>query len=418
MAKQPVFSPRTVAILITCGILAFAGAAYFAISDDQPGTSGANVFSTSAVGHRAFLEFLQRRGIPTVVSRNNSAAKAGGKALLILAEPNLQPGSYGLADRTLLILPKWAADADPAHPGWVRDVAFQPRKWVEHVIRQFDPNAVVIREPVKIGWNEASAASVRRFNGGRVDNDTLTNRIRGRAVPEIEGLQLIRSSVIEPIVSAWEGILVGAVTVQGRTLFVVSDPDLLSNAGIGRGDHAALMLDMIELMRPKDGTVVIDEVIHGFFQTPSLWRTLFRLPFLAATVTAIAALGILVWAASSRFGAALPAPRRGTATESDLIENAIDLLQQAGHEQEVARAYPGIVLRELAQQLHAPRHMNAAEQIRWIDRIGAARRMEPSFEALYREASAAPLSGGPRLLRAMQRLHHWKQEMIHGPRRH
>ena len=59
MAMEPVFSPRTVAVLIICGSLAFAGAAYFAIANDQPGTSGTNVYSTSAVGHRAFLELLQ-----------------------------------------------------------------------------------------------------------------------------------------------------------------------------------------------------------------------------------------------------------------------------------------------------------------------------------------------------------------------
>lgn len=421
MAKEPVFSPRTVAILIACGILAFAGAAYFSVFDEQPGTSGTNVYSTSAIGHRAFLELLQRRGIPTVVSRNNSAEKAGRKALLILAEPGLQPGSYGLAERTLLVLPKWGADADPAHPGWVRDLAFQHIKAVEHVIRQFDPRVVVIREPVTIGWNETSAASVRRFNGGRVGDESLTNRIRSRAMPEIDGLQLIRSSVIEPIVSAREGILIGAVKAQGRTLFVVSDPDLLSNAGIGRGDHAALMLDMIDLMRPNDGAVIIDEVIHGFFQTPSLWRTLFQLPFLAATVTAFAALGILAWAASSRFGAALPAPQPASATESDLIENAIDLLQQAGHEQEVARAYPGIVLRELAHQFHAPRNLTAAERIRWVDRLGATRGIAPSFDELDREAAAAALentSGGTRLLHALQRLHQWKRELLHGPGRY
>jgi hypothetical protein len=421
MAMEPVFSPRTVAVLIICGSLAFAGAAYFAIANDQPGTSGTNVYSTSAVGHRAFLELLQRRGIPTIVSRNNSAEKAGRKALLVLAEPGLQPGSYALGERTLLILPKWAADADPAHPGWVRDLAFQPLETVERVIRQLDRNALVIREPVDIGWNETSADAVRRYNAGRTADETLTDRIRGRAVPEIEGLQLIRSTAIEPIVSAWAGILVGAITVGGKTLFVISDPDLLSNAGIGRGDNAALVLDLVELMRPGDGTVIVDEVVHGFFRSPSLWRTLFSLPFLAATAIALAALGVLVWAASSRFGAALPAPQPGAAAESDLIENAIDLLQQAGHEQAVARAYPRIVIRELAQQFHAPRNLTPVQQIGWIDRLGAARRIEPSFETLYRDAETAASAfppGGPRLLQAIQRLHDWKQEMIHGSGRH
>ena len=380
-----------------------------------------NVFSTSAIGHQAFLELLQRRGIPTIVSRSNSAEKAGRSALLVLAEPGLHPGSYALADRTLLVLPKWTADADPGHPGWVRDLEFRPVTEVERVIQQYVAGAAVIREPVDIGWNETSTASVRRFNAGLIESESLANRIRARAVPDIEGLQLIRSPAIEPIVSAWEGVLVGAATVRGKTLFVISDPDLLSNAGIGRGDHAALLLDLIELMRPADGTVIVDEVVHGFFRSPSLWRTLFERPFLAVTAIAMTALVILIWAASRRFGAALPAPHPHAATESDLIENAIDLLHQAGHEQEIALVYPAIVRRELLQHFHAPRNMTTAERIRWIDQIGAARRIDPPYETLNRELAAAVTantSGGSRLLRAIQRLHHWKQEMIHGSGRY
>ena len=56
-----------------------------------------------------------------------------------------------------------------------------------------------------------------------------------------------------------------------------------------------------------------------------------------------------------------------------------------------------------------------------IDRLGAARRIEPSFETLYRDAETAASAfppGGPRLLQAIQRLHDWKQEMIHGSGRH
>ena len=89
MVQDAVFSPKVVIWLITVGLLSFAGAIYFVIYGDEgiARTSGANSFSYSAIGHRAFVETLRRMDVPVLVSRDDSAAKAGRSALLVVAEP-------------------------------------------------------------------------------------------------------------------------------------------------------------------------------------------------------------------------------------------------------------------------------------------------------------------------------------------
>ena len=136
MAQQAVFSPKTVAWLITVGLLAFAGAAYFMIYGDK-GTSmraGTNAFSYSALGHRAFVETLRRLEFPVFVSRNNSAAKAGRSALLVIAKPRIRIltdeaiSELLAAGTVLLVLPKWKGRPDTTNPRWVESAQnFSPR---------------------------------------------------------------------------------------------------------------------------------------------------------------------------------------------------------------------------------------------------------------------------------------------------
>jgi hypothetical protein len=419
MVQEMPFSRSAIAALITFGVMCFAGASYFAIVEEEPYRTGSNVFSTSAVGHRAMLELLQRQGVPVVVSQHNSAMKAGDDSLLVMAEPR-DFKAPELARNTLVILPKRTSVADPDHRGWVRRADLADRDVVEHIARQFVPGAEVVRAANGRNWHQPSPEMIQRWNSGALTDQTLTDRLRSRAVPQVNDIQLIWSPRLDPILSARDGILVGAATIGGKTLFVVSDPDLLANAGIGRADHAALVLDLIDMMRPADGSVVIDEVIHGYRRTPNLWRTMFERPFIAVTALAFVALGILIWAASGRFGAAIATPSARSATESDLIENTVGLLHRSGHEREIAGAYPDIVLRQLSRQLHAPRNMNEQDRAAWIDRVGAARQTGASYRALagdIRTILAVSTGGDTQLLRSAQRLFDWQREMIDGPQR-
>ena len=90
MSERAVFAPRTVFWLVTVGTISFVGALVLSLLVGDGGSvrsADANTFSYSAIGHRAFVEILERVEMPVLVSRYDSAGKAGASSLLVIAEP-------------------------------------------------------------------------------------------------------------------------------------------------------------------------------------------------------------------------------------------------------------------------------------------------------------------------------------------
>ena len=405
MEEPRVFAPRTVGWLIAVGVLAFAGAAYFAVTGGDPTrSSGANAFSYSAIGHRALVETLRGLDIPVVVNRSVNRV-AGSTSLLIIAAPPPSAVREGripglrAAGAVLWILPKWSGRQAEANPRWVEFVRPMAIAAVERTLRHVVRDGTVIRP-------SGSLAST----GGSFD-----------LVPTLEAPQLMRSGRLAPIVATEDGLLVGEFKRGRRRVWILSDPDILSNHGLGRGDNAVLVLKLIEALRPEGGAVIVDETAHGFARQPSLWRSAFAFPFVIATVQALAAIAVLAWAATGRFGAPIAATPPLAPGKAGLIDNTAALLRSGGHGPEILIRYLRVTLRDVARRLHLPRHLDEAALAALVDRIGHARGVAARYRVLRREAEATARAGGLHSLRLAQtarNLYRWKQEMIHGPRGH
>lgn len=411
MAQASAFSPRTVLWLIAVGSLSFAAAAYVTIYGDfDAGRSvSADSFSYSAIGHRAFLETLQRLEVPVIVSRNATRAKAGPSSLLVVAEPprpgtgpEIGPGTEDdslaellTAETLLLVLPKWRGRRDGRKPRWIDRASMIPRSYVGEVLRSALPAGRVLRPATPPAWKPGPLG--------------LT--------PTLDGPQLIEAAQLTPILSAEQGVLVGELLRGGQRIWILSDPDVLSNHGLGRGDNAALAVALIEALRPQGGTVIFDETIHGFRQEPNLWRALFEQPFVVATLHAVVAVLALLWTSAGRFGSPLPAEPALKAGKATLLDNTASLLQYGGHGPEILRRYRDATFREVTQRLRAPRNLDQEALVDWVDRVGEARGVRRRFRDLRREVDLAAATAGPRgpnLLRAATGLYRWKQEIIHG----
>jgi len=407
-AQPAAFSSRTIFWLIAVGLAAFGGAAYFVVFGDDPDaarTPGANAYSHSAIGHRAFVETLRRQDIPVLVSRGDSAAKAGRSAMLVVAEPSgragAEPAIEGLlqADSVLLVLPKWRGRPDPAKPRWVESVAAVPRAEVERILGQVTPGASIKRLAGPASWS-----------AGTLD-----------VTPTLARPQLMQAPRLRAVVAADQGLLVGELVRGERRIWVLSDPDVLSNHGLGRGDNAELALRLVEALRPTGGAVIVDETVHGFRNQPNLFRAMFELPLVVATIQIAAAIIALMWAATGRFGAPVPAERSLQAGKATLVGSVAGLLQYGGHGGEILRRYLGVTLRDVARQLHAPRNLDGAALIEWVDRVGDAHGVRAKFESLCGEAEAIAGRSTPdrtRLAQSAEKLYRWKQEIIHGPGGH
>ena len=237
--------------------------------------------------------------------------------------------------------------------------------------------------------------------------------------PTLASPQLIRSETLAPVIGTENGLLIGEMRMDWRRVWIVSDPDIMANHGIGQGDNARLIVDVVESMRSPTGAVVIDATIHGFQLSPSLWRTLFSPPFLIASLNALATLGLVVWASSRRFGnpTAFRAPfQPGTST---LVDVSAGLMRPDQHGPHILGRYADMTLQRVAGKLHAPRNLDDRDLRAWVDRVGASRRLGETWKAIQRELDVlvgrASIDQG-RFLAAARRLHKWRRDILDGSR--
>ncbi len=407
MTDRAVFAPRTVFWLMTIGTLSFVGAVALSLVAGDGGavrSVDANTFSYSAIGHRAFVEVLEQVEMPVLVSRYDSAAKAGSSSLLVIAEP-LAPTATPSALKRLLgarnvlvVLPKWDGNPSLLIQDWLAGAELLPAT-----------------EPAGILTNVLGEGQVTRPEGGlALDTGPFP-------APTLAAPQLFQAPRIEPVIGGRQGVLLGRVSRGWNTIWVLSDPDILSNHGIGLGDNARLAVRIIDHIRPEGGTIVIDETIHGFEAEPALTRAVLETPLAITAVIAVVTLAVLLWAATARFGAPLPTARPLAPGKSGLIDNTASLLEYGGHGVAILNRYLRVAMRDVSLALHAPTHLRGDDLVDWFDRVGKRRGVRVTCAEVRRavaDAARQQRSDGARLARVAQSVNRWKQEMLHGPAGH
>jgi len=406
MSSSGPFSRR---MLILIGVVAVGslvlglGLAVFGDKVSRAPISDANAFSRSAVGHKAFVELLERLDIPVVVSRYESAKKAKKGAVLILAEPRPNDDAVKRAralasdaDTVLMILPKWSSVPQAKRKQWVASVSLYDKGDIQRVA------------------SEVLAVDLQVVRPERVDRFT-TDELG--ITPQLRYPQLLRSESVEPIVATEDGILLGQVNRTQGVVWVLSDPDVIATHSIGRGDNARFALAVVDHLRSADGAVVFDETVHGFQIEPSVWRALLEFPLVLATLQILCAALLFLWSGIRRFGAPRsprPAIEPG---KRFLIDNTAALLQFGGHTAHALRRYYNTTVRDVARNLNAP-DLDDAKLEAWLERVGSNKGVKLRLADVRSEVAAvtAVRRVQPRsVVLAANRLYYWKQEMLHGP---
>jgi hypothetical protein len=409
MSSETVFSGRLLAGWIAGAVVVFAVSLYLMGGGEVSGpeSTGASTFSRSAVGHAGIADVLQRLGIAVVKSRYNSLEKLTPRSVLVIAEP--RPGQQSeeairtllKADRILFVLPKWTGLPSEQSPGWIREVRLRSTSeaaWALHLVA---PRAQVVREEGEVKW--------------------ATNPL-GPAPSLAAPTQLLRGGDLRPIIAADRGMLVGEISGRDRTIWVLSDPDLISNHGLARDANATLAVELIRRLRSVDGVVVFDETVHGYLAKPlSPFLLLFSFPFVVATLQGLIALALLLWATMGRFGAPQPVPPPLSAGRGGLLQNMAKLIELNGHQQIMVRRYVRETVRDVARQLHAPRGLSGDTLLAWLQRVGTARAVEIDCRALMDGADklgARQRRDSSLLVRLARDAHRWKREILDGRSRH
>ncbi len=399
----PAFSVTTVIWLLAAGLASFAATVLLAVfgADLMPLRSpAAHAWSVSAIGHRAFVETLRGLDAPVIIGRHRPADTAGTAGLLVVAAPAIEHADQidlAGAARTLVVLPKWTGSGNPDKPQWLQTATLLTADAVTTVARHIVADARIVRVAGPVPWR-----------AGRFGAD-----------PDLPRPQLLRSARLRPLIAGEAGMLLGELTDaaagDARRIWVLSDPDLIANHGLGRGTNAAIAVAIIEALRPAGGPVVFDATVHGFARPPDLWRELFSLPLLLVTLQALVAAAILVWCAAGRFGAPEPPPGPLKGGRGALIDSAAGLLAMGGHLRPLVRRYSEVTIRDVARRLHAPRTLDDAGTAQWLQRVGEMRGLDPGEAQLPTHAAAvidARRTDPHHLLDITRRLHQWKHQVL------
>lgn len=364
---------------------------------------GPSAFSRSAIGYSALADLLRRLDVPIEKSRDAGVITHHANDLVVIAEPRnsaeLEAGRARLISGrdTLYILPKWIGLEDPAHPGWLEKAAplsVESANWVFKII---DIDATALR----------------------VDKmPTLPPTVLD-VTPTIDGsVQLVASKILQPIIGTADGMLLGHATIRHREIWVLSDPDVLSNFGLSQGDNAVLAKLLFDMMRHETGAVIFDETVHGFTApTVGALKLFVTWPYVIGTLQGLLAIGLLAWATMGRFGRPQPLAGPLTAGKVGLVANAARLITFAGHQDVMARRYVETVVQFVGRRLHAPAALSFPELIDWLANAAAARRVTVDTKSAIETAFSAashPQHDAREYLLAIKALHVWKQELLYG----
>lgn len=406
MPDQP-FSTRTIAWLVGIGLFAFVGMAMTStLTGDgrYASTSGTNSFSSSAIGHKALVETLQQSGRRIVISQSQSADKAASADLMMVIEPSTDFSLIREADDrywtqdTFLVLQKRYGFQDFTNSDWIMTEGILPAKGV--------------LRPLKILDNDAELV---------LPEDEQTPSLQSTMSmpdPVIEDLQLIKSSKISPIIWTDDGILFGSLHGDdGRTFYILSDPDVLSNFGLAVPENAAFTGALMDFLVPVGLAAIVDETSHGFSLDKGLGSQILARPFIYPALAFVLLIAALLAFSARRFGPALRGEKGVEPGLSGFVSLTANLFQIGGYEGEATRQYVDRVIAHVAAGLHAPPHLKDRALADWLDDIAARRglpgglRCKRFMQAAERMETDHFVFGETREQLARS-VYDWKQEML------
>lgn len=390
--SEGAFRPAVILLVVAIGILAFVAMLVLGAyaPDLQSGRNGgAHALSNSATGFSGIVRLAQATGRNPLIARNEQMFET--EALVVLTPPTGATDMGPLLSRrtgrpTLVIMPKWITVPDPTRPGWVRAQGFMPGWDLEKTIA---PEHVL---------------KVERRRGG-----SPLRTVPAHAPAEMRfvapgPLQTASGPRVEPIVTDEAGRPV-LVKAGPGPLYLLTDPDLLSNRGMADRRQAAAALAMLDFLNSTDsGHIAFDVTLNGLGQSRSPLKLLFDPPFLAVTLAVAAALLLAGLQAIARFGPPRP-PRRAIAFgKAALIDNAAALVRQARREAALGGRYAEMIRERAVTVFGVPARLRDGAVSDYLDRLEGRGR----FSALA--AAADEARSRDSVLQAAQALHRWQWE--------
>jgi hypothetical protein len=412
------FSKSAAGILIATAAALFALSLILAAREDAYSggeSAGPGVNSASAVGYAGMYDVMRRMDLPVKRSAKNPSRDAGSRGVLVAAEParrfllgaDAGSGVWSDAKRLLFVLPKWRWTVDFQRPSWVSEMSAADLSEARRALAFLTADgSTVFRADAPGTWS--------------------TNEFPFS--PEISGVvQLLHpSEKMRTLVGDGNGALLAEMTEEDRTIWILADPDVMSNHGFMKGDNAAFMISALNALSRIGNEdfsgkipIVFDETIHGFVsENDSLLKMMLSFPYAIVAILGVIWVVLLAAAGAGRFGVPERAERAIDFGKARLIDNCARLLDYGGHHAVTLRRYARSAIKETARALHVPEGLSEAETAEVIDRIGRSRNVSVSCSSIMNYLASdekADRPDIPGLIETARLAHKWKGEISNGP---
>ncbi|MDR2405949.1 MAG: hypothetical protein LBE27_06225 [Deltaproteobacteria bacterium] len=340
-----------------------------------------SAYSNSALGALLFYNLLEDAGFK--VERRlegKDFPKGEGVAVIVTKGENLYHGDYSMKDleaagKVLIIFPKWLARPDPKRRGWVKDVVREDYfEALSLIMFLFDSE------------NAKKSAFITEPKG---EGDFSVNPLGFK--PTIESPQLINGKDLRQVVGSVDGTLVGEFVLKnGKKAWILSDPDVINNHGLLKGDNLGFSLKMVEEwlkeepaaassrsgeitneLRPnpspnpstnstrfKNRTIVFFEPQAVVLEpaTPSInWKEIFSLPNVVIAFLSLVVSLILAFFGLHRYWPEEEARERLDFGKLQLIKNSARLITISKRHKEIFTKYLDLCVERLGSLLHVPK---------------------------------------------------------------
>lgn len=381
------FSPR-VMLWAVLGSL-FAAAAFFVLSTYAPafrlaGPGGATPTSKSGIGFAGLGELLTIEGQSPRMARQMEDLDDPALLIVPLAIDTDPQALATLVRRrqwqtTLFVLPKWRTVSLRGHSGW------------ESKIRRLTPQELdpLIARLANTRIGTTGPAATRTSIGGHAFT-----------IPDVQWMP----DTDRPVVGVGPRQSLVAI-VNPQPHFILTDPDLIDNAGLADPERAAAAMALIRKLRPNGDPVMFDMTlldgasVHG----RDLNRLLIEPPFLALTLSLLFAAALAFFHGFVGFGPPLREERAIAFGKYALADVTARLLRRAGRLGEIGGDYAQLMRARAAALLGAPAGLRGAALDGWLN----ARDSDQADGFTARAAAVAEARAPLALLTAAGALNRW-----------
>ena len=397
------FRGLTIALMLLIGLLGFTGLLLLGAYAPDLGSGrngGTHALSNAATGFSGLFRLAEATGRHPRIIR--SEHDFGSEDLLIVSPDHgyveiSTPLSERSGKPTILILPKWKVERDRDHSGWVRTAG---------LLDPDDPGAILAPG---LQFRIAQRRTTRRM---LVSAPEIAGSVHFAAPPMTQSITSFvtskgnESQTLHPLVGDGAGGIVVAQLGPGP-LYIVADPDLLSNAGMRDPRQAQAALALLDWLNSTDAkSIGFDVTSNGLGRSRSPLRLAFDPPFLAATLVLVAAMALLGWYALGRFGPVRPRARTIAFGKRALVDNSAAIIKRAGREARLGGRYVQVIRERAVAAFAIPVRIKDAALDTYLDRIDGNNRFTDLARAV--EAADDPAS----LAIAARALHDWQREKM------